>query len=92
MKAFVVEKYKKNEALRLTNVTEPTVGPDDVLVQASAAAVNLIDSKVRDGEFKLFLPYKPSFTLGHDVAGTIVKIGKNVSRFKVGRCGLCAAA
>ena len=84
MKAFVVEKYKKKAALRRTDVTEPTVGSDDVLVQVDATAVNLIDSKVRDGEFKLFLPYRAPFTLGHDVAGTIVKIGKNVSRFKVG--------
>lgn len=84
MKAFVVDKYKKKEPLRLADVAEPTMGADDVLVQIHAAGVNLIDSKVRDGEFKLFLPYRPPFTLGHDVAGTIVEVGKNVSRLKVG--------
>ncbi len=84
MKAFVVDKYKKKESLRLTDVVDPTVGADDVLVEIHAAGVNLIDSKVRDGEFKLFLPYRPPFTLGHDVAGMIVDVGKNVSRFKVG--------
>ncbi|MGO8477580.1 alcohol dehydrogenase catalytic domain-containing protein, partial [Rhizobium ruizarguesonis] len=39
---------------------------------------------VRDGEFKLILPYRPPFILGHDVAGTVVKIGPGVRRFKVG--------
>lgn len=34
--------------------------------------------------FKLLLPYRPPFVLGHDVAGTIVRIGPKVGRFKVG--------
>ena len=31
MKAFVVDKYKKNGALRLTKVPEPEVLDDDVM-------------------------------------------------------------
>jgi NADPH:quinone reductase-like Zn-dependent oxidoreductase len=83
MKAFVVDKYKKKGALRLANVPEPELQENEVLVQIHAAAVNLLDSKVRDGEFKLFLPYRPPFVLGHDVAGTVVKTGPKVGRFKV---------
>jgi NADPH:quinone reductase-like Zn-dependent oxidoreductase len=84
MKAFVVDKYKKKGALRLANVPEPDVEDNDVLIRIHAAAVNLLDSKVRDGEFKLFLPYRPPFVLGHDVAGTVVRTGPKVGRFKVG--------
>ena len=84
MKAFVVNRYGKKEELHLTNVAEPKVGQKDVLVQIYATGVNLLDSKIRDGEFKLFLPYKPPFTLGHDVAGVVVKIGEGVKQFKVG--------
>jgi NADPH:quinone reductase-like Zn-dependent oxidoreductase len=84
MKAFVVDKYKKKGALRLANLPEPVVGDDDVLVRIQATAVNLLDSKVRDGEFKQFLPYRPPFVLGHDVAGTVVKTGRNVRQFKAG--------
>ncbi len=51
MKAFIVEKYKKNGPIRLADRPEPKVGANDVLVRIEAAAVNLIDSKVRDGEF-----------------------------------------
>jgi NADPH:quinone reductase-like Zn-dependent oxidoreductase len=84
MKAFVVDKYKKKGALRLANVPEPEVQDTDVLVQVHATAVNLLDSKLRDGEFKLILPYRPPFILGHDVAGTVVRTGSRASRFKVG--------
>ncbi len=84
MKAFVVDIYKKKGALRLANVPEPETQDNDVLVRINAAAVNLLDSKVRDGEFKLILPYRPPFILGHDVAGTVVRTGAKVRRFKVG--------
>ncbi|MGO7427177.1 NADP-dependent oxidoreductase, partial [Rhizobium ruizarguesonis] len=83
-KAFVVDKYKKKGALRLANLPEPELQDNDLLVRIQATAVNLLDSKVRDGEFKLILPYRPPFILGHDVAGTVVKIGPGVRRFKVG--------
>jgi len=69
MKAFVVDKYKKKGALRLATMPEPQLRDDDVLVRVHATAVNVLDSKVRDGEFKLILPYRPPFILGHDVAG-----------------------
>ncbi|MGO6671492.1 NADP-dependent oxidoreductase [Rhizobium leguminosarum] len=84
MKAFVVDKYKKKGALRLASLPEPELQDNDVLVRIQATAVNLLDSKVRDGEFKLILPYRPPFVLGHDVAGTVVKAGSRVRRFKVG--------
>lgn len=84
MKAYVVEKYKKNGALRLVDLPDPQVQNADVLVRVHATAVNLLDSKVRNGEFKIFLPYRPPFVLGHDVAGTVIKVGPGVSRFKVG--------
>jgi NADPH:quinone reductase-like Zn-dependent oxidoreductase len=84
MRAFVVDKYKKKGALRLANLPEPELRDDDVLVQVRATGVNLLDSKIRDGEFKLILPYRPPFILGHDVAGTVVRVGAKVRRFKVG--------
>lgn len=84
MKAFVVDKYKKKGPIRLADMPEPQVGADDVLIRIHATAINLLDSKVRDGEFKLFLPYKPPFILGHDLAGTIVRVGTNVRGFKAG--------
>ena len=84
MKAFVVDRYGKGRPLRAADVPEPGLRADDVLIEVHAAAVNLIDAKVRDGEFKLILPYRTPFVLGHDVAGVVVRVGPRVRQFKVG--------
>jgi NADPH:quinone reductase-like Zn-dependent oxidoreductase len=84
MKAFVVKNYGKREKLHLTTVNEPTIKPNEVLVQIHSAGVNLLDSMIKNGEFKLFLPYKTPFANGHDMAGTIIKVGATVHKFKVG--------
>ncbi len=84
MKSFILNRYGKKEKLHLTEVAEPVLKDTDVLVQIHAAGVNLLDSKIRDGEFKLILPYKTPFALGHDVAGVVIKTGAKVSKFKVG--------
>ncbi|HEY5749986.1 MAG TPA: NADP-dependent oxidoreductase [Chryseolinea sp.] len=84
MKAFIVDRYGKKEKLRFTEIAEPVVRENDVLVRIHAAGVNVLDSKIRAGEFKLILPYKPPFTLGHDVAGVVTKAGSGVRKFKVG--------
>ncbi|MBK9491737.1 MAG: NADP-dependent oxidoreductase [Haliscomenobacter sp.] len=84
MKAFIANRYGKKEKLQLTEIEEPVVKEMDVLVQIHSAGVNLLDVKVKNGEFKLILSYKTPFTLGHDVAGVVTKVGSKVSRFKVG--------
>jgi NADPH:quinone reductase-like Zn-dependent oxidoreductase len=84
MKTFIINKYGKKSALQAVEMPVPSVNANDVLVEVHAAAVNLIDSKIKNGEFKLLLPYKTPFTLGHDVAGIVVKIGSQVKIFKVG--------
>jgi len=84
MKAFILDRYKKKGALRFGHMPEPPVRGDDVLVEIQAAGLNLLDSKIRDGEFKLILPYRPPFILGHDVAGTVVRVGSKVGQFRTG--------
>jgi NADPH:quinone reductase-like Zn-dependent oxidoreductase len=84
MKAFILDRYGSKVALRAGEVADPEVREDDVLVQVHAAGVNLLDSKLRSGEFKLILPYRVPFVLGHDVAGVVVRVGASVKQFKVG--------
>lgn len=84
MKAFIVDRYGKKGDVRLGDMPEPTLGANDVLVQIHAAGVNPLDSKIRDGEFKLILPYRLPLILGHDVAGVVVRVGSRVQRFKPG--------
>ena len=84
MKAFVLDRYAKKSALRPADLPSPKPRDDEVLVQVHAAGVNLLDSKIRDGEFKLILPYRLPLILGHDVAGVVVEVGPRVQRFKAG--------
>ncbi|GGX80428.1 alcohol dehydrogenase catalytic domain-containing protein [Massilia dura] len=69
MKAFIIERYGKKEIGRIADMSEPALQDDDVLVDIPAAAVNVLDIKIRSGEFKLILPYRMPAILGHDVAG-----------------------
>jgi NADPH:quinone reductase-like Zn-dependent oxidoreductase len=84
MKAFILKNYGKKQKLVLTEIPEPDVKENDILVQVYSAGVNLLDSKIRNGEFKMILPYKTPFTLGHDVSGVVTKVGPKVSKFKTG--------
>jgi NADPH:quinone reductase-like Zn-dependent oxidoreductase len=84
MRAFVLDRYGKKEQLRAAEVQEPELREDDVLIEVHATAVNLLDVKLRNGEFKLILPYRTPFVLGHDVAGVVVRVGPRVRQFKVG--------
>ena len=84
MKAFVLKRYGKQRALELAELPSPALRDDEVLVEVHAAGVNLLDAKIRDGEFKLILPYRLPLVLGHDVAGVVVEVGPRVRRFKPG--------
>src|SRR6266545_4836649 len=84
MKAFIVDRYGSKDGLRAGEMPDPELWEDDVLIQIHAAGVNLLDSKIRDGAFKLILPYRLPLILGNDVAGVVVRVGSRVRRFKPG--------
>jgi alcohol dehydrogenase len=82
MRAFVVSQYKG--PLQQADVPEPVVGERDVLVRVQAAGLNMLDEKIRAGEFKQILPYKLPQILGNDVAGTVIGVGAKVRGFRLG--------
>ncbi|MEV4206339.1 NADP-dependent oxidoreductase [Nocardia salmonicida] len=82
MRAFVVNQYK--DPLQQADVPEPVVGERDVLVQIQAAGLNVLDEKIRVGEFKQILPYELPLILGNDLAGTVIGVGAKVQGFKLG--------
>ena len=84
MKAFTITRYSKEGILQLVGLPQPIIKENEVLVEIHSASVNQLDVKISTGEFKLLLPYKFPLILGHDVAGTITKVGSKVSRFKIG--------
>lgn len=84
MKAFIINKYNKKGSLQYADMPIPKLKDNDILVEVHAAGINLLDSKIKSGEFKLILPYKLPLILGHDAAGVVVQTGKNVKKFKIG--------
>ncbi len=84
MKAYIRDRYAKKAPLRFGERPDPALRDNDVLIEVYAAGLNLLDSKIRDGEFKPILSYRPPLVLGHDVAGMVVRVGPKARRFKVG--------
>ncbi|MET9594499.1 NADP-dependent oxidoreductase [Streptomyces sp. NPDC006516] len=84
MRAFTVETYGGEAGMRAVELPDPRVGDDDVLVKIHAAGVNPLDLRIRNGDFKAFLPYRLPLVLGNDLAGTVVRVGPSVTRFAAG--------
>lgn len=53
-------------------------------MRVEAVGLNLLDEMIRKGEFKALLRYKAPLTLGHDVAGTVIRVGSDVRSFSPG--------
>jgi NADPH:quinone reductase-like Zn-dependent oxidoreductase len=83
MKAFLIDRYGESQG-RIGEVPEPEPGINDVLIKVHASSVNLLDSKIRKGEFKLILPYSFPLIMGNDLAGVVVRVGSGVRHFKPG--------
>ncbi|MGV6490620.1 NADP-dependent oxidoreductase [Stenotrophomonas rhizophila] len=84
MKAFLIDRYGKNETGHIDDVPTPALRDSDVLIRVHAASVNALDPKIRRGEFKVILPYRLPLILGNDLAGTVERVGAGVSQFKPG--------
>lgn len=70
MKAILVD---ENKSLHWSDVADPVVGPEDVLVKIHAAGVNRADLMQREGNY----PPPPGCPdwMGLEIAGTIVEVG-----------------
>src|SRR5579863_4257518 len=82
MKAVVVEKPGDENMLKLAEVPEPAIKPDEILIRVRAAGVNRADILQRQG----FYPPPPgaSEIIGMEVAGDVVAVGDSVKGWKVG--------
>ncbi|MEP7199710.1 MAG: zinc-binding dehydrogenase, partial [Chloroflexota bacterium] len=95
-KAIVFHQHGGLDVLQPAELPTPPVGPNDVLVDVKAAALNRLDLFVREGwpGIKLTLPHIP----GSDAAGIVSAVGANVTSIKPGQhvtidpslsCGEC---
>lgn len=82
MRALAIRRYKA--PLEIMELPLPEPGRGDLLVRVRAAGVNPLDSKIRDGDVKVLLPFSFPLVLGTDLAGDVVAVGPGVTRFQVG--------
>ncbi|KAK1375269.1 Alcohol dehydrogenase superfamily [Heracleum sosnowskyi] len=82
MKAIVITSPGEAEVLKIEQVEEPQIGDDEVLVQVEATAVNRADTLQRKGAHPP--PQGVSPYLGLECSGTILSVGKNVTRWNIG--------
>lgn len=83
MKAVVVRQPgTADEALVIENVADPDPAPREVIIQVNACGVCFHDIVTRNGTLKagIRMPLIP----GHEVAGTVVAVGRDVRQFQVG--------
>ncbi|OUJ70905.1 NAD(P)-dependent alcohol dehydrogenase [Hymenobacter crusticola] len=84
MKAIYYEGYGEPDVLRYGDQPDPDLKPDYILVRVRASSVNPVDWKIRQGHLLpvsgLSFPKIP----GRDMAGDVVSIGPEVTRFQVG--------
>ena len=82
MKALAFYEHGPLENVQFTDVPEPQIGPDEVLLEVKAAALNRLDLWVLAGwpGLNLKLPH----VMGSDGAGVVAQVGANVTDFAVG--------
>ncbi|KAL8933945.1 MAG: hypothetical protein Q9211_005495 [Gyalolechia sp. 1 TL-2023] len=71
----------KGSPLSVTTRPTPTPGPNEVLVEVKAVALNGIDNYMRESGF--FLDFYPA-VIGSDISGTIVATGSSATKYKIG--------
>ena len=92
MKALLLKKYME---LELTEMPEPALAPDDVLVRVRACGICGSDVHGLDGSTGRRIP---PLVMGHEAAGVIAQVGAQVKGFREGDrvtfdstvwCGAC---
>src|SRR4051794_37215525 len=82
MKAAIFRQHGGPEVLEFSDVDEPQIKSDEVLVEVKACALNHLDVFVRQGLPGITIPLP--HILGNDVAGVISAVGYLVTWVKVG--------
>lgn len=80
MLAVIADRPGGPEVLTVTEVPDPTPGPEDLLVEVAAAGVNFIDTYRRSGVYPTRFPH----VLGSEGAGRVLAVGAAVTGVAAG--------
>ena len=94
MKAIICTKYGPPDVLRLEEVEKPVPKDNEVLIKINATTVTAGDYRIRGANFPLlfWLPMRIMMgfggprkkILGHELAGDIESVGRDVKLFSIG--------
>lgn len=88
MRAMVQDRYgEASEVLEYREVPIPEIGPFDVMLRVHSSSVNAMEWHLLNGKpylFRAVFGFRPTPTLGADVAGTVLSTGEQITRFRVG--------
>ena len=91
MKAIVFTRYGSPDNLELKDVPEPSPKDEELLIRVHASSINSCDWEFLNGTpfinrlmFGLLRPKPAKQILGADIAGTVEKVGRQVTRFQPG--------
>jgi putative PIG3 family NAD(P)H quinone oxidoreductase len=90
MRAVIASEPGGPEVLTVTELPDPEPGPDEVVVDVAATAVNRADTLQRQGKYPP--PPGASDVLGLECSGTVAAVGEGVEAWQVGDevCALLA--
>ncbi|HEU6446405.1 MAG TPA: L-threonine 3-dehydrogenase [Gaiellaceae bacterium] len=95
---WAIRKLRREPGLALDEVPVPAIRDDDVLVRVEAASLCGTDLHIFHWDEWAQHRIRPPLTLGHEFAGTVVEVGRNVRHTAVGdyvsaeshvTCGMC---
>ena len=82
MRALVFNTFGGPEVLKYSEINEPVIGPDEILLNMKAIGLNFADIYRRKGNYHL--EGEPPFILGYEGAGMVAKVGANVQGIHIG--------
>ena len=81
--------YHGPNDLRIENVPIPEIGNAEILVKVISASICGTDLRIYHGNHRMFSPGTVRIP-GHEVVGTIAKIGSEVKNYSIGQRVFCA--
>lgn len=74
---------KSTNFLKVKSINVPSYADNEVLIAVKYAAINPVDYKVNTSLFP-FARYFIPLSIGRDVVGTVIEIGRSVTKFSIG--------
>jgi L-iditol 2-dehydrogenase len=81
--------YHGPNDLRVDNVSVPIIGRGEILVKVLSASICGTDLRIYHGNHRMYIPGTIRIP-GHEVVGTIAKLGEEVKGYSIGQRVFCA--